>query len=83
MHFFYFLGGLYECRCFGGKLMFILPRCFGIVLCACQLTCLFVSRSTMHGANGQDLSPEDVVKAGALDSPSALDFSGDTYSCMC
>ncbi|KAI0213907.1 hypothetical protein LSAT2_001006 [Lamellibrachia satsuma] len=39
--------------------------------------------STMHGANGQDLSPEDVVKAGALDSPSALDFSGDTYSCMC
>ena len=33
----------------------------------------------MHGPNGQSLSPEDVVKAEALDSPSGLDFSGDTY----
>ncbi|KAK2159046.1 hypothetical protein NP493_1752g00003 [Ridgeia piscesae] len=35
--------------------------------------------SNLHGPNGQSLSPEDVVKAGVLDSPSGLDFSGDTY----
>ncbi|KAK2180165.1 hypothetical protein NP493_454g00003 [Ridgeia piscesae] len=35
--------------------------------------------SNLHGPNGQTLSPEDVVKAEALDSPSGLDFSGDTY----
>ena len=36
-------------------------------------------RSELHGPKGQTLSPEDVVKAGALDKPSGLDFSGDMY----
>ena len=44
---------------------------------------IIIFRSELHGpkgqTNGQTLSPEDVVKAGALDSPSGLDFSGDTY----
>ena len=40
---------------------------------------IIIFRSILHGPNGQTLSPEDVVKAGALDSPSGLDFSGDTY----
>ena len=40
---------------------------------------IIIFRSNLHGPNGQSLSPEDVVKAGVLDSPSGLDFSGDTY----
>ena len=43
------------------------------------LMCLISSRSILHGPNGQSLSSEDVLKAGALDSPSGLDFSGDTH----
>ena len=42
---------------------------------------IIIFRSNLHGPNGQSLSPEDVVKAGVLDSPSGLDFSGDTYPC--
>ena len=61
-----------------------------VLLCLCTLIkmdmqtlnlfyLIIIFRSELHGPNGQTLSPEDVVKAGALDSPSGLDFSGDTY----
>ena len=37
-----------------------------------------VSSTILHGANGQSLSPKDIVEADVLDN-GGLDFSGDTY----
>ena len=44
------------------------------------ITCVYYfSRTTLRSGNGQVLSPEDIVMAGALDNPSGLDFSAATY----